>query len=91
MADLVPGSPWSEVVHIEDRSVNQRGGCYWVLTLACGHIAVRRRRQVRMTDILSEHRIGFAPRRVRCYTCGSRRVEAVEINSAPLPTRGPAT
>jgi hypothetical protein len=74
MAELVPGSPWSEVVHIEDRAANARSSRYWVLTLACGHIAVRRQSQLKMSHVGSAHRIGFAPQRVRCYTCGGREM-----------------
>lgn len=73
MAELVPGSPWSEVVHIEEREADRRGARYWLLTLACEHVAVRRQRQLKMTHVLSAHRIGFAPKRVRCYVCGSGR------------------
>jgi len=74
MAELVPGSPWSEVVRIEDRAANARGSRYWVLSLACGHIAVRRQSQLKMAHV----RVGFAPRRVRCYTCGGRETSGGE-------------
>ena len=68
--ELVPGPPWSEVVHIEDRAANARGSRYWVLTLACGHIAVRRQSQLKMSHVGSAHRIGFAPQRVRSIKWG---------------------
>lgn len=71
MAELVPGSPWSEVVRVEDRG-GDRGGAYWLLTLACDHVAVRPRPQLKMASA----RIPFAPRRVRCYTCGHRATSA---------------
>jgi hypothetical protein len=85
VAELVPGSPWRDVVHIEE-GVGSRGGAYWSLTLACDHVAVRHRPRLHMRDVPAE--VAFAPGRVRCYTCGHQaqdRAVAGETRSTKPP------
>lgn len=70
MAQLVPGSPWSEVVHIGENT-GAHGGRFWVLTLACGHIATRSNPVPKnLTEMFGRRGLRFAPKRVRCYVCG---------------------
>jgi hypothetical protein len=76
VADASPlAGPRREVVYIFERE-GDRGGSYWLLVLACGHSATRRRvgpsepgewaRE--MFRPLSEK---VAPKHVQCMYCGS--------------------
>lgn len=85
MAELVPGSPWSEVVHIEE-GVGVHGGHYWSLTLSCGHHATRSRSKFRPHKI-AFRKVPLAPRRVRCYVCGCLAASP----QPPAPTHSSTT
>lgn len=70
---LYEGCPWRAVVHIEDGKPGPRGGAAWWLTLECGHGAVRMKpsqRPSRATQRMFRP-LRFAPKRVRCLTCGA--------------------
>lgn len=77
-------NPFRQVQHIEERTGSHGGGA-WLLTLSCGHLAVRRRpnpkplRVTSMLMVLGTERLFRrlrAPERVRCLACGSNRERA---------------
>lgn len=73
--------PRREVVYIFERE-GDRGGTYWLLVLACGHSATRRR--VTPSDspgaiareLFRPFSEKLAPKRVQCMYCGSGCAEA---------------
>lgn len=72
-----------DVVHIEDR-IGPHGGEYWLLTLACGHLAVQRKPRGSVCTVADPSSGGgvqtfrspfarprLAPKRKMCPLCGS--------------------
>ena len=68
----MPGT-WREVVYIREGR-GSRGGSFWLLTLECGHLAVRQKPNVRLRAFQIP-RPRFAPKRCRCRMCQERTKE----------------
>jgi hypothetical protein len=74
-SDSCKCDPVRDVFYIFERD-GTRGGALWLLVLACGHIAVRKRTDPKNLSAISQamfRPIGefLAPRRVRCHHCES--------------------
>lgn len=70
-------NPLRDVVHIEiAKPIRKNGAQPWLLTLSCGHIAVRSRGDtvdaLRATARLFTKGIRYAPKRCRCILCGEK-------------------
>ena len=65
------GKPWREVERIEE-TTGAHGGVAWMLTLSCGHIAVRSQPRFRMFEPV----VRVAPKRVRCIVCPGASVKS---------------
>jgi hypothetical protein len=63
--------PLRAVTLIEERT-GARGGGAWLLTLECGHVAVRAKREPKPWNILATPLARFlAPTSVRCWMCAA--------------------
>lgn len=58
--------PWRQVEHIKTESTRAGKKC-WVLTLNCGHMAVRYWKSLTYRIV---NGFTFAPKKVRCILCG---------------------
>lgn len=73
--------PLREVVHIEDCKPGRNGGRAWILTLSCGHLAVRFQPRFSMGRAMTRGlRDAKAPQSCRCHSCG----ELAEL-ALPVP------
>lgn len=69
-------NPLRNVVRIEVARPGRNGGQPWILTLECGHLAIRSRGntkdKARVVSRLMIKGIRFAPKRCRCVLCGEK-------------------
>lgn len=68
-------NPLRDVVYIEIARPGRNGGQPWLLTLECGHLAVRSRGNTKDTLRVAARLFKgpmFAPKRCRCVLCGER-------------------